>query len=477
MSEGPSGSSIPTGPTSAAHVIAGFRYQLLQSVVTLISLKENETLHLEVSEDFSVTAPGRATDHQVKNSQAAVGCPSYSLQSSLVRECVARFWEASRAGPTERHLVFMARGGSAVERRFTLPGGQAGLRYWQAAAVDADTAPIREALSSLLPDHPLGAWLATNPSDAELRNILLRRVNWQLELASADELAVQVRDQLRPLFRERGWPVTLADQAMRLLLERTLEVASRPKAADRQLNRLDMQVVIETTGSGTWLAGQFVQPASDTSPAQDILVSQLDTIAPGAMRAATVDRLLAMVRGQPLVWLHGAHGVGKSILAKLMAARTSGRWLVVDLWPVRQDEASALAAWRELLRLSAGQPFDGIIIDDLVGEAARVLAARLAALVRTLAPRGVRIIVTSHQPPSPAHLVDAGSTANASLPAPYFSEDDISELVALTQAPPAEMIKGWSAMLYVTTGGGHPLLVVAKLAESARAQLAEFCAV
>jgi tetratricopeptide (TPR) repeat protein len=464
MNERQSESSVSTGPTSAAHVIAGFRYQLLQSIATLIALGENETLHLEVSEDFSVTAPGRATDHQVKNSQAAAGPPSYSLQSRLVRECLARFWEASSVGSAERRLVFMARGGAAVERCFTFPGGQAGLLYWQAAAVDADTVPIREALSSLFAEHPLGAWLATNPGDAELRENLLRRVNWQLELVSADELAAQIKDQLRPMFRERGWPVTLADQAMRLLLERAFEVASRPNAANRQLNRLDLQEVFETTGSGAWLAGQFAQPVSDASSAQDILVTQLEAIAPGAIRAATVDQLLADVRGQPLVWLHGAHGVGKSILARLMAHRTSGRWLIVDLWPVRQDETSALAAWRELLRVSAGQPLDGIIIDDFVGEAARILTSRLAALARTLAPRGTRIIVTSHQPPSPAHLTDAGSTANASLQAPHFSEDDIAELVALAPAPPAEMIKGWSAMLYVTTGGGHPVLVTAKLA-------------
>jgi hypothetical protein len=153
MREGPSGSFIPTGRNSAAHVIAGFRYQLLQSIATLIALKENETLHLEVSEDFSVTAAGRATDHQVKNFQAAAGSPPYSLQSSSVRECLARFWEASSVGSAERHLVFMARGGAAVERSFRFPGGQAGLRYWQAAAIDADTEPIRDALSSLSITH------------------------------------------------------------------------------------------------------------------------------------------------------------------------------------------------------------------------------------------------------------------------------------------------------------------------------------
>jgi len=464
MNAGQSKSTVPTGPTSAAHVIAGFRYQLLQSVATLVALGENETLHLEVSEDFSVTAPGRTTDHQVKHSQAVTGSPSYSLRSSLVRDCLARFWEARSIGSAERRLVFMARGGAAVERGFTFPGGQPGLLYWQTAAIDADTEPVREALLSLFAEHPLGAWLATNPSDAELRENLLRRVNWQLGLVSAGELEAQIKDLLRPMFHERGWPVTLADQALKLLLERAFDVASRPDAASRQLNRFDLQEVLESTGAGAWLADQFAQPVTSTSSAQDILVTQLDHIASGAIRAATVDQLLADVRGQPLVWLHGSHGVGKSILARLMAHRTSGLWLIVDLWPVSKDQTSALAAWRELLRLSARQTLGGIIIDDFVGEAALILSSRLAALARTLAPRGTRIIVTSHQPPSPAHLTDAGSTANASLQAPYFNEDDIAELVALAPAPPAEMIRGWSAMLFLTTGGGHPLLVTAKLA-------------
>lgn len=464
MNEGPSESSTPSGSTSAADVIAGFRYQLLQSIATLIALQENEILYLEVSEDFSVAAPGLTTDHQVKNSQAAAGPPSYSLQSSLIRECLGRFWDASRVALTERRLVFMARGGAAVERHFAFPGGRPGLLYWKAAAVDADTAPVRKALSSLFADHSLGVWLRTNPSDAELREKLLRRVNWQLELVSADELTAQIKEQLRPLFRERGWPVTLADQAMRLLLDRAFEVASRPNAANRQLNRLDLQEVIETAGSGAWLAGQFAQPMAEASSAQDILVTQLDAVAPSTMRAATVERLLAEVRGQPLVWLHGSHGVGKSILARLMAHQSSGRWLIADLWPVRQDETSALAAWRELLRISAGQSLDGIIVDDFIGEAARALASRLVALARTLAPRGIRLIVTSHQPPSPARLADAGSTMNASIQAPYFSEEEIAELVALVPAPPPEMIKGWTAMLHITTGGGHPVLVMAKLA-------------
>ena len=464
MNEGASASSKPIEAASAAHVIAGFRYQLLHSVAALIALGEKETLHLEVSEDFSVTGSGESIDHQVKNSQAAAGPPPYSLQSKLVRDCLARFWDASQTGSVNRRLVFMARGGAAVERDFGFPGGKPGLQYWQAAAGDADTASIREALAILFAGEPLGAWIGTSPSDDDLRGKLLRRVSWQLELASAEELGRLIQEQLRPLFFARGWPVSLASQAMKLLVAKAFETASRPNAADRKLNRLDLEEVVEGVGKDAWLAGQAFQRAALATPEQDILVSSLDAVVPGAQRTTTVDSLLAEVRGEPLLWLHGAHGVGKSMLAKLMAYRSRGAWLVVDLWPVRQDETSAIAAWRELLRVIAGQSLDGIIIDDFVGEAARVLSSRLAALTRTLSPRGTRIIVTSHQPPSPAHLADAGSSANATIQAPYFNESDIAELVAHAPAPPDDMLRAWSGMLHITTGGGHPVLVSAKLA-------------
>ncbi|WFE89790.1 hypothetical protein K1718_00055 [Roseibium porphyridii] len=363
-----------------------------------------------------------------------------------------------------RRLVFMARGGASVERRFSFPEGQSGLVYWRSAAIDADTAPIREALLDLFSEHPLGEWLTENPSDAELREKLLRRVSWQLELEAADMLSLQIKDQLRPILQQKGWPVTLSNQAYKLLLEHSFEVASRPNATDRQLTKIDVQEILEEVAAGAFLADQFAQPIQDVASSQDILISDLETTQPGAQRLGTVESVLDDVRGQSLVWLHGAHGVGKSTLAKLLANRTGGRWTVIDLWPVRKDETSAIAAWRELIRTISGENLDGIIIDDFVGEAANVLTKRLVALVQTLAPLGIRVIVTSHQAPSPARLADAGSDANAIVQVPYFTQGDIAELVQRAPAPPSEMIQPWSAMLHITTHGGHPVLVVAKLA-------------
>jgi hypothetical protein len=83
MSEEASASSVPAGPTSAAHVIAGFRYQLLQSIATLIALKVNETLHLEVSEDFSVTAAARAASMKSMRKAAAQQCHRASWSCAI----------------------------------------------------------------------------------------------------------------------------------------------------------------------------------------------------------------------------------------------------------------------------------------------------------------------------------------------------------------------------------------------------------
>ena len=183
--------------SSAAHVIAGFRYQLLQSVSALIALRENEELLLEVSEDFTIVAQDVATDVQVKNSQAARGPRPFSLQSPDVASVLQRYWAASNEGTLKRRLIFLARGGAAVERDYSFPGELPGLVYWHAAALGADTQSLRAALIKILSDVPLGRWLASNPDDAELRSRLLHRVQWELESISAEQLVIQLRDEVR----------------------------------------------------------------------------------------------------------------------------------------------------------------------------------------------------------------------------------------------------------------------------------------
>lgn len=170
-----SGWSPPRFP-GASHVLNGFRYQLMQSLAAWLSLRNDEELWLEVSEDFSIRSAEAAEDVQVKASRAAAGPKTYSLQSDDVQDVLRRFWVRT-ASPDggKRRLTFAANGGAARERYHEFPDKVPGLEYWHKAAIDADTAPIRAALSTIFADEPLGTWIASDPSDYEFRERLLRR--------------------------------------------------------------------------------------------------------------------------------------------------------------------------------------------------------------------------------------------------------------------------------------------------------------
>lgn len=455
-----------TSSFGAAHVIAGFRYQLLQSVAALVGLRESEELLLEASEDFTVVAEDSVTDVQVKNSQATKRARPFSLQSPEVASVLQRYWSASHEGTLDRRLVFLARGGAAVERDYAFPGALPGLVYWRAAALDADTQPLREALIGILPESPLGNWLASDPSDYELRSRLLRRVQWELESISADQLTTLLRDQVGELFYARGLPVMAASQAVKALTDLAFEIAAKPRIQDRRLTRIDLVRTMEEAAA-TLLVGQAIATSTQTADSniQGVLVTELDQLSSSlSQRTETTGSLLSDVNGQNLIWIHGSSGAGKSTMARLLARRIGGRWLELDLRPVQKDPSGSLAAWRELTRaIALTAPVDGIIVDDFDGGAASALRSRLSALARVLGSRGGRIIITSHHKPTAAFLFECGVTTAASILAPYFSEADIAELVGAAPCPAQDMIHPWSVFLKLSTGGGHPLLVAAKI--------------
>jgi hypothetical protein len=283
-------------PTAgASHVIAGFRYQLLQSVWALLNLRENERLLLEVSEDFTIESATGVTDAQVKNSQAVAGAPGYSLQSSDIRAVLTRFWDASASSQVDRQLLFIARGGAVIERGFVLPGNVSGLRYWTAAALDADTEPLRGVLGAIFADGPLGSWLASKPTDDELRSRLLRRVIWQLENIPADALAEQIRDKVMAVYASRNLPVSAARQAVRGLTDFATEVASRPKAQDRILSRLDLEALLGEAAGNALLTQNMAAPNAPSD--RNVLIDDLADQSFAVDRDAAIGDLTTNARG------------------------------------------------------------------------------------------------------------------------------------------------------------------------------------
>lgn len=450
--------------------MAGFRYQLLQSLAAWLELDADEHLWLEVSEDFSIQSDNTATDVQVKSSRAVSGPTSYSLQSADVKAALRRFWErANKDSDVKCRLTFIANGGASRERDHAFPDDFPGLLYWQRAASDGDTAPIRMALSALFRDEELGTWVAGDPSDVELRQNLLRRVRWALNAASSDRLVDQLRDQVGALFLAKNLPAIAANGAYRALLDRVFETACKARPEERRLTRIDLHRCIEEAATVIGLGQTMSRPAA-TTLAGDTIYSVLVTEVKDApstftQRTETVIEILGNTRGEPVIWLHGSHGVGKSTLAKLLAQGSGGHWIALDLQPVQNDAVASLAAWRELVRvIMGGVTLDGVIIDDLANSALNALRPRICALAETFRGRGARVIITSPQAPSPARLMELESSAGAAVQSPYFSEAEVLELVTRPSAPAEGMQKAWTLLIYAGTHGGHPLLAAAKLA-------------
>ncbi len=450
----------------ASHALHGFRYQLLQTLGAWLNLRPNEELWIEVSEDYAVCSAHQYNAVQVKGSRAASGPTPYSLQSSDVRAALRRFWTRAESSSRER-LTFLANGGVAVERDHPFPRGGGGLDYWTAAARGADTAPLRAALLALFDGEPLGVWLAQQPSDDELRARLLRRVTWALCAASTDDLSAQLLDQIGAVYIERGLPVTAASAGWHALCDQVFEVACRSDPATRRLTSVDLHRAIEDTLAALNIAKRMGAAAGDAAAyVQSVLVGELAEVLPATTaRAQTIAAIQSTVGAEPLVWLHGGHGVGKSTLAHLLARRYGGRWLTLDLRLAQADRGGALAAWRELMRAitSKGMP-DGIVLDDFAAAAVVALGGRLAALTQQMASRGGRVVVTSPQPASPARLAALGATPNANVSAPYFTDTDIQDLISRTPSPESAQIEAWRLFIRMATGGGHPLLVATKVA-------------
>ena len=453
-------------PHQAHHVLRAFRYQLLQSVQAWIDLRGSEELLLEVSEDFSIVSQEGSEDVQVKHSATSAGPKPVSLRSAGVREAITRYWARSNAGhdPLPR-LTFLATSGAANEQGLSFPGDAPGLVYWTKVAVEGDTAPLRAALVEVFKGEPLGDWLLGEPTDDELRARLLQRVRFALDAANDASLEKLINDQVAALYLAKNHYADTADQCVPKLLDRVFSAASNPEASERRLTVVDLHRVIED--SIPRMGALALQPATRTPPESGYAVVPLLARAGLIDRRATVAAIRARTAATALVWVQGANGVGKTTLAGLVARARGGSWLLCDFRPYSSetDASGVLPVWRELVSALVSKPLaNGVILDDISARGIDLLKHPIAGLTEAFAARGAQIIVTSNHTPSPALLEEFGAPQNALVDAPYFSMDEVRELVAQDPAPPKKLIEGWAHLVRITASGGHPLLTVAKIA-------------
>lgn len=450
--------------------LRGYQYQILASARAWIALKAEESLFLEVAEDYAIATSSSISRIQVKDTTASI-----TLNSQSVIDAINTLFVLRRLNPGRLiSLRYLTTSTAAVEQAIAhRVAGEGGIAYWGKASIAADVAPLKARLLSLpLSDEALQ--FIADADDASMRGDFLRRIVWDCGQPNLGALKKQLSDALILYGESKNISSTNATKVYYAVVERVLTEAA--KAGRRELNRADFLRLFDEhtrTDLPTYLVEQFLAVTTRSTSEAGKSVSLGSSRAlrsvtlPATRLLARRDALLGEIRQKlasfSCAWLSASAGCGKTHLSRLVAIELGSKWMMVRLRGLSPDavaESIERASSEAIL-----DPPSGIILDDFDGWAnGRVQSAAesLLVLARTLA---LPIIITSSRLPSIQRLATWGLDKGVCCAVGDLTDDDLQSMVAGA----GKNVDNWVKYVRLASGGGHPQLAHALvLALSAR---------
>jgi len=468
FSTGPRLSDAPQGDAArqAVSALKGYAFQLYGSVLAWLELKVDESLFLEVAEDYSVVAHDALKAVQAKETSASV-----TLNTESVRAAIDAFVDLSHRNPrltvTLRYFTTSVIG---IEHKTAdRIDGIAGLEYWRLVAQGADLVPLRQRLLNLKLKQPTLDYI-DGLDDETLRERLIRRINWDCGQGRLDDLEAEIEAKLL-----RSPPSGLRidpDQVTRVtsaLVQQTLITAMAPwprrlSVAELYRSIKDVTHTLVPTSDLSAFVGALAhvdgqhQLTAIPSPTWLIALEELPLPTRLITRQPLVEIVLGRLRDYGLGILTGSTGLGKTIIARLAAVQVGGNWRLLDLRDLPgvtiADRLTAVLA--SLSDLNTG----GLVLDDLDSWSDDSVRRWFPSLIRALRRRNLGCLVTSHGEPPPSLLVDIGAPSDVLVPVSYLSIPEIAELVVAV----GQDARVWAPIVQLMSGGGHPQLVQASIA-------------
>ncbi len=444
----------------AAEVLRAYTYQLYQTLVTWLSLREGELLHVEFAEDFAVSDSGVLRMVQVKRTKGAL-----TLRSKAVTALINAVWKFQNANP-DRSIVaaLITTGKLGKEKGANFPGKISGLSYWRVAARDhADIEPMRTALLALALPTEIKVFLNDCTAD-EIRQRILRPIHWLASGPSQDEIECDLYEQLVYLGKSQGVGAQDSKNALNALICALLECIQRPPEL-RFVTAADLLTVFQKNTyrlvPPSMLQDMMPAPKETDGLAEMTLATFAADSIPLPPRAACRSKLIEDLHGNLVrngaLWLHGSSGLGKTTVALLLARRQNAAWTFADL---RGLEPRALRL--TLARLSAtfgASGARGLILDDLPVDVDNATIFAIRRIARSVANADGVLVVTGAKRPPPTLADELNLATNAIQIVPYLTEDDVSEIVSQAGGDP----RIWARVIFLFCGGGHPQLVHARV--------------
>lgn len=448
----------PNPRRQADHVLAAFRFQLIQTAIAWLSLSPGETLLIEHVEDYdTLDSEGNLRLGQAKYSGIET---KLTLASKAAVDALSNFWEASSEGKLNSvHLVLQTNVQPGNERGISFPDGIPGILYWEEVKLGAPLGPLRDALVAVLPAGSLRAWVESAATDGDLFEKLVKPISWHTGLAAREEQTALLAEQIAGRLASLAIPVGLTGSIVRQLSDRVFEKSTQQ---DPSLRRLDAEslnrFLLETTvhGHPSSIAGWTLAP--------DTIELDVDLdLRRTAPRNPYVQNLQRVLDDAGALWLHGASGCGKTTLGRQLAASTGQPWLLIEFRELTQVPDVLQRINRLYTDLVVAGRTGGIILDDVAADTVVQYAERFARLCKWMNSKNIKVVLTCSHPISPPALGRLGLGPASMVGAAYLELEDVKYLVREAGAP-TDMEEGWAVLIHATCAIGHPQLVAARIA-------------
>jgi len=467
---------LPGDPQrQASGTILAYSFQLWRTVLVWLQLGPNDRLWIEQAEDFDVTSASAATAVQVSHSRRKV-----TLRDGKLRDAIFHCWELQqRSGQPRFQFRYITRGEATVEAGEPFGANTAGLKLWPSASSDP---AVAGKLLDFLRDGrahfpPLFAAFLEKASPADAVKSLFAPLVF--ELGSGDTSVVQdaVNVQLAAFAEQNGMMPAAVIRARDALFQRVVATAGQPK--ERWLTRAHLHAALAGSASVVMRADfeVFMRTVEELEPS----LRALAAIATGSdafieaplplppdciVRPEVLSALRAKLRPGRIIFAQASTGMGKTTLAKMLAAGEPGVWKWVSMAGLRGEAVvQRLRALSARLARETGTLH--ILLDevDVSAGAHAQLGHTLAVLAIALAQRGGQLFVTTQNEPSSRVIEVCGGDADSVFSVPRMSYQEIREIARLLGCPEGYTREGWANIARLSSQG-HPQLARAVLLDA-----------
>ncbi len=460
--------------------IEGYFYQILHSVNAWLDLADNDSLYLEVAEDFDIESGGTFTATQVKHTRDNI-----TLRSEQVVAAVNNYWKL-RTNNRDRRVKFRLLTKSKIveERGDSLGMDKPGLAVWNRCS--GDETSIEKISNFLRTDGKISEEVNNFlevASSQEIYEQLIEPITWETDSKSASYVEQSIRESLihhgdrygiSPFDAEKvvasliteAWRAASDEKKRRLTRKQFLEIFSENTRVSVPIQDTQGQRTINLKTLLDSIKEAFLGDSPDINIAIQSkfhIQNTVPQLLPDAIpREELLTSIQTKLQSEGIAVIQGGTGRGKTTLANLTTKRINGDWSWLNF--TNKDPSQVAQFLQQLSIAISNQAAQvNVVLDDLnlQPQQLRTYENVLGIVIYRVLERGAKLLITSQHKPPNNFIRRLGVSKAITVNIPNFTISEIEQFAEQLGCS-AEHAKTWSNCFQVRTSG-HPRLVHALL--------------